>query len=101
MAPYVQDGAVDLAFEFKLAEMIIYSINQQNPSALRSRLEEVFARYPAGQYATFLTNHDMNRVMTQLDKTDDQPQRAYLAASMLLTLPGVPFIYYAENSGKL
>ncbi|MCP5097665.1 MAG: alpha-amylase [Chloroflexi bacterium] len=101
VAPYVQDGAVDLAFEFNLAEMIIYSINQQNPSALHSRLEEVFKRYPAGQYATFLTNHDMNRVMTQLDKSDDQPHRAYLAASTLLTLPGVPFIYYGEEIGMV
>jgi alpha-amylase len=101
VAPYVRDGAVDLAFEFKLAEMIIFSINQQHPSALRSRLAEVFELYPAGQYATFLTNHDMNRVMTQLDHADDEPQRAYLAASTLLTLPGVPFIYYGEEIGMV
>lgn len=99
VAPYIRDGAVDLAFEFRLAEMILLSINERNPSALRSRLAEVIESYPPGQYATFLTNHDMDRVMSALRQTDEEPARAYLAATILFTLPGTPFIYYGEEIG--
>ncbi|MDX2342631.1 MAG: alpha-amylase family glycosyl hydrolase, partial [Acidimicrobiia bacterium] len=46
----------------------------------------------------FLTNHDMPRVATQLD--GDQ-ERLRLAASLLLTLPGTPFLYYGEEIGMV
>ena len=46
--------------------------------------------------ATFLTNHDMNRVMSQLSVDTN---KAKLAASVLLTVPGVPFVYYGEEIG--
>jgi len=48
--------------------------------------------------AVFLTNHDQNRVMSQLDSNMDH---AKMTASILLTLPGNPFIYYGEEIGML
>ena len=48
--------------------------------------------------ATFLTNHDMNRVMSELE---GHGEKASTAASLLLTLPGNPFIYYGEEIGML
>jgi glycosidase len=45
-----------------------------------------------------LTNHDQARVATALAK---DPARLKLAATMLLTLPGAPFIYYGEELGLL
>ena len=87
---------VDAVFEFDLATSIISSINNRDRSALASALETTQDSFPPGQYAPFLTNHDQNRVMSQLSyKTD----RAKLAATILLTLPGVPFIYYGEEIG--
>jgi alpha-amylase len=56
----------------------------------------VLESYPDGQFGAFLGNHDMTRVMTQLG---DDPQKARLAAAILLTSPGVPFIYYGEEIG--
>jgi len=50
--------------------------------------------FKPGQFATFLTNHDIERTMTTLGKDFD---KARLAASILLTLPGVPFIYYGRR----
>jgi glycosidase len=52
--------------------------------------------YPEGQFATFLTNHDQNRVMSQLR---GDVEEAKMAAALLLTSPGVPFIYYGEEIG--
>ncbi len=52
--------------------------------------------YPADGLATFLTNHDQNRIADQLG-SDVSAER--LAASLLLTSPGIPFIYYGEEIG--
>jgi glycosidase len=51
---------------------------------------------PNDRYAPFLRNHDQSRTLTVLEGDVD---RAKLAASLLLTLPGVPFIYYGEELG--
>lgn len=45
--------------------------------------------------ATFLTNHDQERVMSTLN--DENKVR--VAANMLFTLPGAPYIYYGEEIG--
>lgn len=46
--------------------------------------------------ATFLTNHDQNRIMSELEAN---PEKAKMAAALLLTLPGSPYIYYGEEIG--
>ncbi len=51
-----------------------------------------------GQFATFLTNHDQDRVMSVLN---DDVDAAKNAATLLLTSPGVPFLYYGEEIGML
>lgn len=48
--------------------------------------------------ANFLSNHDQNRIMSQLEGSDDKMR---LAAHILFTLPGIPFIYYGEELGML
>jgi glycosidase len=50
------------------------------------------------QDAIFLSNHDQNRVMNNF-KGD--VNKAKMAASILLTLPGTPYIYYGEEIGML
>ncbi|MGD2103625.1 MAG: alpha-amylase family glycosyl hydrolase [Anaerolineae bacterium] len=96
VAPYIANDELDLAFEFNLASAIISSINGGDPGWFKYVLHQVEAGYPAHQYATFLTNHDQNRVMSQL-RQDSEAAR--LAATVLLTLPGTPFIYYGEELG--
>lgn len=46
--------------------------------------------------ATFLKNHDQNRILSELN---DQPDKQRVAASMLMCLPGTPYIYYGEEIG--
>lgn len=46
--------------------------------------------------APILTNHDQNRIMSQLG---NQLEKAKVAASILLTLPGTPYLYYGEELG--
>ena len=48
--------------------------------------------------ATFIKNHDQTRLLTEL-KGDQN--KAKIAASLLLTLPGTPYLYYGEEIGML
>ena len=54
--------------------------------------------YPAQQFATFLSNHDQDRLANRL-LFDVGANKA--AASLLLTGPGVPFLYYGEEIGMV
>jgi glycosidase len=46
--------------------------------------------------ATFLKNHDQNRILSELG---DDEEKARVATSILMTLPGTPYIYYGEEIG--
>ncbi len=87
---------VDIAFQFDLAQDIVNSSREGIGSLVKKQQAEVVDSFPPGQYATFITNHDQDRVMSQL-RGDEEA--AKIAASMLLTSPGVPFIYYGEEIG--
>jgi alpha-amylase len=95
-ARYVQDGALDLTFDFGLASATITSLRSGDAGSLRAAQQEVADLYPPGGLATFLTNHDQDRIMSQLD---GDPEPARLAATLLLTGGGTPFIYYGEELG--
>lgn len=93
---YTNNNALDYCFEFDLAGTIVSTSKFGNPAALSTKIDEVIASYPFLQYGTFLTNHDQDRVMTQL--VNSIP-KAKLAAQLLMTLPGVPYVYYGEEIG--
>ena len=57
---------------------------------------DTISAWPANQNASFLTNHDQTRIMTELG--GDLPS-AKLAAFILLNAPGTPFVYYGEEIG--
>ncbi|MBP1913189.1 glycosidase [Lederbergia galactosidilyticus] len=100
VAPYL-DGGLTSAFNFDLAEKILESVQAEKDVGIVSslvRTREFFREISAGEYidSTFITNHDMPRVMTEVKGNQDQ---AKMAASLLLTLPGNPFIYYGEETG--
>jgi glycosidase len=88
---------LDMSFNFDLAGALVGGVREDTPGLVQNTLCDVAGAYPAHALdATFLTNHDMIRVMTQLR---NNPSRARLAAGVLLTLPGVPFVYYGEEIG--
>jgi glycosidase len=95
VVPYVGDE-LDICFEFDLASAILSGAKGGYASRVASTMTKVNSLYPSQQYATFLTNHDHERTMTQLRKNEAQ---AKVAAAIYLTFPGVPFIYYGEEIG--
>ena len=87
---------MDMVFNFEMASGFINSANGQTNSAIDSALTFAKQAMPSWQFATFLTNHDQDRTMSTLNGSID---KAKLAAFLLLTSPGTPFIYYGEEIG--
>lgn len=86
----------DMAFNFQLAHSFINSANSHSASYARRALDLSAKVLSPGEFAPFLTNHDQERVMTTLR---GDIGKAKIAASLLLTSPGTPFIYYGEEIG--
>ncbi len=95
---YVGNDGLDYVFEFDLAGNIISAVNNGNADGLVAKSQEVMGSYPYLQFGTFLTNHDMNRVMNVLNSNQ---AKAKQVAELLLTLPGIPYLYYGEEIGML
>ncbi|HEV2540264.1 MAG TPA: alpha-amylase family glycosyl hydrolase [Frateuria sp.] len=89
-------GPLDAVFDFPLASQLIESARTERAGKLGGLLARIAAAIPAGKDAPFLSNHDQERVMSQL-AGDARHMR--VAAAMLLTLPGRPFLYYGEELG--
>ncbi len=94
-ATYTGDQ-MDMVFNFEMASGFINSANGQTNSAIDSALTFAKQAMPSWQFATFLTNHDQARTMSTLNSSID---KAKLAAFLLLTSPGTPFLYYGEEIG--
>jgi glycosidase len=95
MKTYAPDQ-LDEVFNFEMASGIVNSAAGEANSGINSALTFMLQNIPDGQFATFLTNHDQNRVMSDLN---GNLNRAKIAAAMLFTAPGTPFIYYGEELG--
>ena len=87
---------LDAAFNFDLAEVMLKS-KADNATQIRFTLQTTVRDFPDQDNANFITNHDMPRTMSQV--VADKEQKVKLAAGILLTAPGIPFIYYGEEIG--
>ena len=98
VAPYLQ--GLNAVFNFDLSNRIAETIKKGSGpdlAAFQQHVLDFYQDYSSDFIdATFLTNHDQNRIMSVLNGNQEQ---AKLAASMLMTLPGAPYIYYGEEIG--
>ena len=90
---------LQMNFNFPLASAIVASVREGDAGRMLATLEAMRTAYPEGVLdGSFLTNHDMVRVATEL-RSD--PTKLASAAAVLLTLPGTPFLYYGEELGMV
>ncbi|NNJ11697.1 alpha-amylase [Chloroflexales bacterium ZM16-3] len=97
LADYYPDQ-LDMYFEFAVAKQTIGAANVGISSLYMKAVSDAYSKLPSQRWAPFLTNHDQNRAMSVLG---DSMPKAKLAALGLLTLPGLPFVYYGEEIGML
>lgn len=97
-APYLK--GIPALFNFDLGSAIIKAVNEEKGSRLASEHKHILDAYKAVNMDyidnTFLTNHDQDRILSSLENNLD---KARLAASILFTLPGSPYVYYGEEIG--
>lgn len=94
-ASYVPDST-DATFDFALSDAWLRAAKNGKTTLLGQALTATLEDYPGDWFGSFLTNHDMNRIMSQVAANVDL---AKLSATWLLTGPGIPFLYYGEEVG--
>ncbi len=93
--PYYPDQLTSY-FTFEIADTLLSVVNHGTAAGLLSGYLRLQDTLPPYRWSPFLSNHDRTRAMTTLG---GDAARAKLAATLLLTLPGFPFVYYGEEIG--
>ncbi|HEX2753936.1 MAG TPA: alpha-glucosidase [Candidatus Limnocylindrales bacterium] len=92
---YGHDDELNLTFNFPLMQT-----DRLTASWIRRNQTRQWTELPPGAWpATTLGNHDTSRIRSRFSAGDDDLARARLAAAVVLTLPGTPFLYYGEEIG--
>ena len=87
---------LDAYFAFQVSDAIVEAARTGSAARLYTELLRMQAAVPATRWSPFLRNHDQTRALTALN---GDVARAKLAAILLLTFPGLPFVYYGEEIG--
>jgi glycosidase len=95
--PYYPDQLTSY-FGFELADSLLAAVRRGTAGGMLSGYLRLQDTLPAYRWAPFLSNHDGTRTMTALG---GDASRARVAATLLLTLPGLPFVYYGEEIGMI
>ena len=95
MLPYYPDQ-LDSYFAFELADALIRSVRTGRATGMLNGYMRLQRAMPQDRWSPFLRNHDQTRTLTDLG---GDREKAKVAATLLLTLPGLPFVYYGEEIG--
>ncbi len=88
------DDELNLAFNFR------FLWSPWEAEVFKARVAEMERLLPPGAQPTYvLSSHDAPRHRSRFDHSAHGDARARLAALMLLTLRGTPFLYYGEEIG--
>jgi glycosidase len=94
---YAQGKGLDICFDFPFQSSTLKTVGS---GSVKSFIDMVATKKQLSAslsfYAPFLANHDQDRYMTSLD---NDFAKARMAAIILLSSPGTPFIYYGEEIG--
>jgi glycosidase len=95
MLPYYPDQ-LDAYFAFELSDALLDAVRTSSAQQLLAKYARMQRSVPANRYSPFQRNHDQTRTVTALG---GDLRAARLSAELLLTLPGLPFVYYGEELG--
>lgn len=83
-------------FAFEVADSLISAVKNGNATGMLAPVLRLQADIPSNRFAPLLSNHDQPRVRTKLG---GDMRKTRLATFLLMTMPGVPFIYYGDDIG--
>ena len=87
---------LDAYFAFEVSDALLGAVREGSKTRLEAAVSRMQRSVPDNRWATFQRNHDQTRTLTELR---GNLAHARLSASLLLTLPGIPFVYYGEEIG--
>jgi alpha-amylase len=87
---------LDSYFPFEVSDSLLSAVKSGSARHLLTGYLRLQAALAPDRYSPFLRNHDQTRTLTELR---GDTARARVAATLLLTLPGLPFVYYGEEIG--
>ena len=93
--PYYPDQ-LDAYFAFAVSDALLDAVRTGSAAKLLPPYLRMQQAMPATRWSPFQRNHDQTRTVTALG---GDVSRARLSAQLLLTLPGLPFVYYGEEIG--
>ncbi|RAU81829.1 alpha-amylase family glycosyl hydrolase [Pontibacter arcticus] len=98
VAPYTK--GLPALFNFEMSWAFLRALKNGTGDSLAIKHAQILETYkkvnPAFIDATILSNHDQNRIMSEVNS---DVNKAKTAAALLFTLPGSPYIYYGEEIG--
>lgn len=94
--PAYYPDQLDSHFAFDAADALINAARSGSARALFPAIMRLQRDIPAQRFSPFLRNHDQTRAMTDLR---GDFARGRVAATLMLTMPGIPFMYYGEEIG--
>jgi cyclomaltodextrinase len=92
-AGFVSGTGLDSVTQYELYKAVWSSLNDANFFELAWALERHRALTPGFAPVTFVGNHDVTRIASQLH----DPSHLAHAVTLLFTVPGVPCIYYGDE----
>jgi alpha-amylase len=100
VAPYFKNlnSAFHFDISFALQRILLSEKDENLVTKLLANYELFAENNPEFMDAIMLTNHDQDRIGSVVG---NNPDKIKLAASILLTLPGQPYLYYGEEIGML
>ena len=100
VAPYLP--GLPALFNFDFHYGLLDALNNEEGAALPQDQTEVLAYYEdiTDEFidATISSNHDQPRILTSLG---GDTEKAKMAALILMSMPGAPYLYYGEEIGML
>ena len=87
---------LDSAFNFDLSDALLKSVKDNNSTVVRFVLQSTIKDFPEQDNSNFITNHDQNRIMSQLMGDEG---KAKVAAGVLLTAPASRFFTMVKEIG--
>jgi glycosidase len=87
---------LDAYFAFEIADSLIAGVRRGDARGILAPVLRLQGALPADRWAPFLRNHDQPRTRTEFG---GDWSKARVASLLLLTLPGLPFVYYGEELG--